>query len=302
MTNTDFADLKRNSKKSLSEYQEEVNKTKTVYENDDDRFWVLTKDKAGNGRAIIRFLPPSKGEKKFFIKYFSHGFSDGSNNWYIENCPTSLGEGHDCPACEANSKLWKESGDNEKHPNREIVRKRKRRLHYVSNILVIKDFANPDNNGKVFLFKYGKRIFEKIDLALNPKFEGDEPINPFDLWEGFNFDLRQRIVDDYPNFSDSKFESEATPVAEKDKKIEEIWLSQHLLLPFIAEDKFKSYDELKKKLNRVLGVTETASVRKASSTKDDDGTETAPKVKEKSTKSRSPEDFFSELNDEDDPF
>lgn len=299
----DFSSLKRNSKNSLSAYQEEAKKLNSSGFEEDTRFWTMTPDKAGNGRAIIRFLSPAKGEKTPFVKYFTHGFSIGGS-WYIENCPTSLGEGNDCPACEHNSLLWKESGDNENHPNRAIVRSRKRRLHYVSNIYIVKDYGNPENNGKVFLFKYGKKIFEKIQLAMNPKFDDETPINPFDFWDGANFDLKQKLViegkNKYPNFDDSKWDS-TSPLADTDEKIKEIWLSSHLLQPIVAPENFKSYDVLKKHHDRVLGkkLTENKTTNGSSALPWDDEEEIDSKTS-KPVRTTNPEDFFKELVEDDD--
>ena len=214
----------------------------------DERFWQPATDKAGNGYAVIRFLPAPKGEEIPWVRIWSHGFKGPSGKWYIENSLTTLGKPD--PVSEYNTELW-ESGSEE---NKQKARTQKRRLHYTCNILVIKDPANPENEGKVFLFKFGKKIWDKIKDLAHPQFEDEKPINVFDFWEGANFKLKIRQVEGYRNYDKSEFDSSG-PVFEDDDKIEEIWSKQHSLTQFLDEKHFKSYDELKKKFDMVMGFT-----------------------------------------------
>jgi len=211
----------------------------------DDRFWRAEQDKMGNGFAIIRFLPEIDGEDCPWVKLLSHAFQ-GPGGWYIENSRRTIGEADPCG--ELNSQLWK--GDED---DKNIARIRKQKTTYISNILVIKDEANPQNEGKVFLFKYGTKIFDKIKEKMNPEFKDDEPVNPFDFWNGCNFKLKIRKVGGYTNYDKSEFDVSSPLLGGDDVKIEKVWKQQHALKPFIAPDQFKSYDELKKRLNDVLG-------------------------------------------------
>lgn len=242
-----FAELKRSSKTSLTQLTEELAKINnpTSY-SDDERLWQPTVDKVGNGYAIIRFLPPSEGEDMPFVRYWDHGFKGPTGKWYIENSLTSIGKPD--PLAEANSKLW----DTGIEANKEIVRQRKRRLHYVSNVYVLKDPGNPENEGKVFLYKYGKKIFDKINDLMNPQFEDEKAINPFDLWEGSTFTLKIRKVEGYRNYDKSEFGA-AGPLFKDDAKLEEIYKSEYPLKEFTDPKSYKSYEELQAKLNLVLG-------------------------------------------------
>ena len=301
---TDFASLKRQSKTSLEEISKEAAKlTQKGY--DDKRFWSPSLDKAGNGAATFRFLPAPAGEKVPFVRYFSHGFQRPAG-WFIENCPTSIGQ--DCPCCDHNSILWK-SGVEEKI---NLVKfKQKRKLHYVSNILVINDPDKPDNNGKVFLFQYGVKIFEKLNNLMHPTNKLDPQINPFDPWEGVNFNFRQKKVKTgdqwYPNFDDSFFDKEPSPIHKADEAIKEVWDQQHLLQTFVAPEKFKSYADLEKRLNKVLDVspstTKGSKPVKAATVEEDD--EEDDLVESKFEKKASPaadvedaDDFFKDLEGE----
>lgn len=211
----------------------------------DERFWKLSTDKASNGYAEIRFLQPTDGEDFPYIKRFHHAFKVGAK-WFWKNCPTTIGG--DCPVCEANSELW----GTEIEANKTIVRKRKRQTKYIANILVINDTAVPENNGKVFLFEFGKKIFEKIMYATDPQYDDETAINPFDFWEGASFKLKCREVEGYPNYDKSEF-VEATAIAKTDKEIEAIWNKQHKLGEFIAESEFDTYDKLKAAFDKALG-------------------------------------------------
>ena len=222
----------------------------------DDRFWKPELDKTGNGYAVIRFLPAVSGEELPWQRVWSHAFQ-GPGGWYIENSLTTLNQKD--PVSEENTRLWNTGVDSDK----EIARKRKRKLSYYSNILVVSDPKHPENEGKVFLFKFGKKIFDKITEAMQPAFEDEAAINPFDFWKGANFKLKIRKVDGYWNYDKSEFET-PTAVASDDNAIKEIWAKQYALKPFLAADNFKTYDELKEKLNRVLsGARKTETVDNA---------------------------------------
>lgn len=225
---------------------------------DDDRFWKLEKDKAGNGSAVIRFLPRVEGDELPWVKIFSHGFKGPTGKWYIENSLTTLNEAD--PVGELNTRLWNESSD-DNSPGRKQARDQKRRLQFYSNILVISDPKHPENEGKVFLFKYGKKIFDKIMNKAKPTFEDERPVNVFDLWEGANFKLRMRNVEGYPNYDESVF-AEPGPVAPSDEQILSVVNKQYKLSEFLDRKNFKSYDELKAKLESVLSGT-TSSVPSA---------------------------------------
>ena len=228
--------------------------TSNSYE--DNRIWKPTPDKAGNATATIRFLPKHPDDELPWVKVFSHGFQGPTGRWYIENSLTTLGEND--PVGELNSKLWNSGVE----ANKEIARKQKRRLHFYSNVLVIADPANPENEGKVMIFRFGKRIFDKIMDKAKPTFEDEKPVNVFDLWEGANFKLRMKKVEGYPNYDSSSF-SEPVAVAPTDEQILEIVNKQYRLGEFLDRKNFKSYEELKTKLDQVLsgdgGVAASAS-------------------------------------------
>lgn len=247
MTNS-FADLKRSRKTLMEKISAESNKENNPGSGGgDNRFWQPEVDKAGNGYAIIRFLPAPAGEDLPWVKIFSHGFQ-GPGGWYIENSLTTLGK--DDPCGELNSKLWNRGDE----AGKEQARKQKRRLSYISNIYVVKDPAHPENEGKVFLYKYGKKIWDKLNEAMNPAFDDEEPINPFDLWEGANFKLKIRNVEGYRNYDKSEFDSAAS-LLEDDDELEKVWQTEYSLKEFLNPKNFKSYEELQTRLNRVLGET-----------------------------------------------
>lgn len=251
-----FATLKKSSSSldRLTKEIEKINAPASESKEADTRFWKLERDKAGNGSAVIRFLPAPAvdGDEALpWVRYFDHGFKGPTGKWYIENSLTSIGEKD--PVGEFNSKLWNESSDDNSW-QRKQAREQKRRLHYVANIYVVSDPKHPENEGKVFLFKFGKKIFDKISLAMNPEFEGDEPLNPFDLWKGANFKIRIRTVDGYPNYDQSSFDS-SKPLSDDDDKLEAIWNKEYSLKEFVDRKNFKSYDELKKRLDEVLGMS-----------------------------------------------
>jgi hypothetical protein len=242
----DFSKLKSTSgKKSLEDL---TKKLQTVAgdgrSNKDERFWTPTVDKAGNGYAVIRFLPAPGDEEDFFVRIFDHAFQ-GPGGWYIEKSLTTIGQPD--PVSEYNTKLWNSGIE----ANKEIVRKQKRRLSFYSNIYVVSDPQNPETEGKVYLFKYGKKIFDKLKEAMTPQFQDEQPVNPFDLWAGANFKLKIRQVEGYRNYDKSEFEA-PKPLSEDDEELERIWKSEHSLQAFIDPKEFKSYEQLKTKLARVL--------------------------------------------------
>ena len=247
-----FATLKKSSGSidRLAKELEKLNAPATE-RKEDDRFWQPEVDKSGNGMAVIRFLPAPAvdGDDGLpWVRIFNHGFKGPSGKWYIENSLTTLNQKD--PVSEFNSQLWNASSE-ESSPQRKQAREQKRRLTYISNILVISDPKHPENEGKVKLFKYGKKIFDKISMLMDPEFEGDEAVNPFDFWKGANFKLRIRTVEGYRNYDQSTFESPSV-LNSDDSKLEEIWKSQYSLKDFVDAKNFKSYDELKKKLYEVL--------------------------------------------------
>ncbi len=245
---TSFANLKKTQKTSLDSLVKAAEKLTARTDNvRDQRLWKPEVDKSGNGYAVLRFLPAPKGEDVPWVKIYDHGFQ-GPGGWYIENSRTSLGVGEKDPLSEHNSMLWNSGIES----NKDVARKQKRRLKYFSNILVVKDPANPDNEGKVFLYQYGAKIFEKLQNAMQPEFEDESPVNPFDLWEGANFKLKIRNYEGYRNYDKSEFET-ASPVEGEDSRLEEIWNSQYSLVEFLDPKNFKSYEELQTRLSRVLG-------------------------------------------------
>ena len=220
----------------------------------DERIWKPVMDKSGNGFAVIRFLPAPKGEDLPWAKVWNHAFQGPTGQWYIENSLTTLGQND--PVSEMNSAYWNSGVESDK----EIARRQKRKLQYFANILVIKDGANPQNEGKVFLYRFGKKIFDKCMEAMQPAFEDETPVNPFDFWEGADFKLKIRKVDGYWNYDKSEFDS-PSPLFDDDEKLEEVWKKQYSLAEFTAPSNFKSYDELKTRLDTVLaGTTKTGNV------------------------------------------
>jgi hypothetical protein len=254
----DFAKLKaQRGGQSLEKLTAEL--AKLNQQNDggkDTRFWYPNVDKAGNGYAVIRFLPAPGEEEVPFIRMFEHGFKGPTGSWYIENCLTTIGKTD--PVAEMNSVLWNMSNDDES-PSRKQARAQKRKMNYTANVYIIQDQANPENNGKVFLFKFGKKIYDKLNDAMNPQYADEKPMNPFDLWTGANFKLKIRNVDGYRNYDKSEFSS-AEPLFEDDDKMESVWKQEHSLQAFLAPSNFKTYEELKAKLNKVLGLNENGSV------------------------------------------
>jgi len=240
-----FADLKKKSSNNLQFLQKELEKT-VSNKNVDERFWKPEVDASGNGYAVIRFLPAPDGETVPWAKVYSHAFQ-GPGGWYIENSRTTLGEKD--PVGEVNRQHW----NNGTEEGKDIARRQKRKLSYYSNIQVIKDPKHPENEGKVFLYKYGKKIHDKILAAMQPEFQDETPINVFDLWEGANFKLKIKKVAGYWNYDSSEFDS-VSALSADDSELEATWKLEHSLEAFTAKDNFKSYDDLEARLNLVLGT------------------------------------------------
>ena len=242
-----FASLKKQSKLgSLTQkLVKEVEKMNNTGGQGDDRLWKLEVDKGGNGYAVIRFLPAPDGEDLPFVKLYSHAFQ-GPGGWYIENSLTTLGQKD--PVSEFNSQLWNNGTD----AGKDTARKQKRKLTYISNIYVVKDPANPENEGKTFLYKYGKKIFDKLTAAMQPEFEDEEAIDPFDFWQGANFKLKAKNVAGYRNYDSSEFAA-TSALLDDDDAMEAIWKKEYSLAELVANDQFKTYDELKTRLGYVLG-------------------------------------------------
>lgn len=242
---------------------------------EDNRFWRLEGDKAGNGTATLRFLPRVEGDELPWVRMFGHGFQGPTGKWYIENSLTTLGEND--PVGELNTMLWNSGSD----ANKEIARKQKRKLSFTANVLIVSDPKHPENEGKVVLFKFGKKIFDKIMDKARPTFEDEKPVNVFDLWEGANFKLRMRKKDGYANYDESVF-SEPCPAADSDDGLVRVVNAQYKLSEFTARSNFKSYDELKKKLDAVLsGDTFTSKSAAQMSEQEDRPVATAPAISSK---------------------
>lgn len=247
MKNSDFG-------KITAEFEKIANPSSETKSYQDDRFWKLDPDKAGNASATIRFLPRAEGDELPWVKIFSHGFQGPTGKWYIENSLTTIGEND--PVGELNSRLWNSSGD-DNSPERKQARAQKRKLSYIANILVVNDPKHPENEGKVFLFKFGKKIFDKIMDKARPTFEDEEPVNVFDLWDGADFKLRMRKVEGYPNYDQSTFASPTPVMGGDEQKILKVVNSQHKLGEFLDRKNFKTYEELSRKLASVLNTDST---------------------------------------------
>jgi hypothetical protein len=243
-----FADLKKQSKLGnlTAKLVKEVEKmNNNGGSSSDERLWKLECDKSGNGYAVIRFLPAPDGEDLPFVKLYSHAFQ-GPGGWYIENSLTTLGQKD--PVSEYNTMLWNNGTD----AGKEAARKQKRKLTYIANVYVVKDPANPANEGKVFLYKFGKKIFDKLTAAMQPEFEDEEAIDPFDFWAGANFKLKAKNVAGYRNYDSSEF-ARPDALLDDDEAMEAIWKREYSLAELVASDQFKTYDDLKKRLDYVLG-------------------------------------------------
>jgi hypothetical protein len=246
-----FANLKTNRAASISKLvqaAEETNSSKAKSYGD-DRFWKPSRDKAGNGYAVIRFLPAMEGEDLPWVKYWDHGFKGPTGLWYIENSLTTIGQPD--PVSEMNSALWNSGRDEDKA----TARDRKRRLHYASNVLIVSDPANPENEGKVFLYKFGKKIFDKIMDVMQPQFADEDPVNPYDFWEGADFKIKIRQVEGWVNYDKSEFASPSALFDADEERLEKVYNQLYSLSDFTDPKNYKTYAELSAKLNKVLGVS-----------------------------------------------
>lgn len=257
-----FANLKRNRSsmdKLTKAIEASTQSNSEAGSKDDTRMWQPSVDKSGNGMAVIRFLPAPAvdGDDALpWVRVFSHGFQ-GPGGWYIDNCLTTLNE--KCPVCEHNNTLWNSGIE----ANKDVARKQKRKLSYIANILVVSDPSNPENEGQIKLFKFGKKIFDKITEAMNPEFADESPVNPFDMWEGANFKLKIRNVEGYRNYDKSEFADKSALLEGDDAKLEELWKKEFSLKEFTEKKQFKPYDQLKSRLDKVLGFEGVASSIKA---------------------------------------
>jgi hypothetical protein len=286
-----FANLKKQSSLGslTSKLVKEVEKMSNTSSSGDDRLWKPEMDKTGNGFAVIRFLPAPEGEELPWAKMYSHAFQ-GPGGWYIENSLTTIGQKD--PLGEHNRELWNSGSDADK----ETVRKQKRKLSYYSNIYVVKDAANPQNEGKVFLFKYGKKIFDKIMEAMQPEFEDETPINPFDFWQGANFKLKIVKKDGYWNYDKSEFDR-VSPLLDDDDALEAIWKKQYSLTALTAPDQFKTYEQLETRLKLVLGQkTSRPRLDEEVEDEDNDRGSYTPDFSSRSQKSELPEDLSAQLS------
>jgi hypothetical protein len=252
-----FANLKSKSmdiSKLVSAAQEASGQQTKKNSYDDERKWKPTVDDNGNGYAIIRFLPAAEGMETPWIRYWDHGFKGPTGQWYIEKSLTTIGQKD--PVSELNSRLWNSGIEEDK----ETARKQKRRLHYASNILVVNDPSNPSNNGKVFIFEFGKKIFDKIMDKMQPEFPGEEPINPFDFWSGADFELKIRNVAGYRNYDKSEFKASSALFNADEVKLEAVYNQMYDLNEFTNPENFKSYEELEARLGLVLGTAVGSNV------------------------------------------
>jgi hypothetical protein len=268
-----FAALKKNRSASIDKLVQSaqaISGSEKGGSKEESNLWKPTVDKAGNGYAVLRFLPAPEGEDVPWARFWDHGFQGPTGKWYIEKSLTTIGQPD--PVSELNSKLWNSGIESDK----DQVRKQKRRQHYAANVLVISDPANPENEGKVFLFQFGKKIFDKIMDVLQPQFQDEEPVNPFDFWEGADFKLKIRQVEGYRNYDKSEFSSPAPLFDGDDEKLEGIYKQLHSLAQFTDPKNFKSYDELSRKLNAVLGGNQTPIKTAESLMLDDDEQGIAP--------------------------
>ena len=292
-----FANLKNNRtdvSKLANAAAEMSGGKQTTNKYEDTRFWKPTVDESGNGYAVIRFLPAAEGQELPWVRYFDHFFKGPTGQWYVEKSLTTLGNND--PVSEYNSRLWNSGIEEDK----ETARKQKRRLHYVANIMVVNDPSNPANEGKVFLYDFGKKIFDKIMDKMQPEFPGEEPINPFDFWSGADFQLKIRNVAGYRNYDKSEFKA-SSPLLEADEtKLEATYNQLHDVSEFTAPSSYKSYDELKQRLEVVLGQSTGAG----STVKNDSLTQTAEVVAAKEEEPQviasAPEPNITASTDEDD--
>lgn len=273
----DIATLRKMRSADFGKISQEFEKTANPSSGKDDRFWKLDPDKAGNATAVIRFLPRTikvvdgveKSDDLPWVRVFNHGFQGPTTGkWYIENCLSTIGE--DCPVCQLNSRHWNSGIESDK----EIARKQKRKLSYIANIYVVSDPKHPENEGQVKLFKFGKKIYDKIMDKARPTFEDEEPVNVFDFWEGADFKLRQRKVEGYPNYDQSVFQEKSALLDGDEEEILKVANQQYILAEFVDRKEFKSYEELARKMNSVLSGSSAPSRSAESLVSDDSPAET----------------------------
>lgn len=294
----DFSQLKKNRSKSFDALNQELAKVSTGRGNftdpDEHKYWKPTRDTAGNAFAIIRFLPAPPNEDLPFVVLIDHGFKGPTGQWYIENSRATLGEPD--PVSEYNSELWNVSSD-DNSPTRKQARDQKRRKHYIAGIQVIKDSGNPENNGKVFLYKFGAKIWSKLNDQMNPQFEDEKPVNPFDFWEGANFRVKVTGQGRDTSYDKSEFDSPSEHLGGDDEALEKVWKTQYSLKEVIAPEKFKSYDQLKAKLYRVLGLSGSTATGNASA--EDDEPEEALDMSKLGAKEATPRRTAKEADEDD---
>lgn len=289
---SNFANLKKSSNlDKLTKAIEQINSNQNNNNQKDENSWRPEVDKVGNGYAVIRFLPAPEvdGDDGLpWVKIYNHGFQ-GPGGWYIENSLTTLNQSD--PVGEYNTQLWNSGIE----ANKDIARKQKRRLNYISNVLVIEDPKHPENEGKVVLYRYGKKIFDKLTEAMNPQFEDEKAMNPFDMWTGANFKLKIRKVDGFANYDKSEFESPSA-IGDEDK-MEKLWKSEFSLTAFLDGKNFKSYDELKAKMNKVLGTMSVTT--KAGTAEEAPATIKTPEYKDPVTDDSDDMAYFNALASDD---
>lgn len=289
-----FADLKkrRNNLEKLTEAAEKLNGTKSYT---DDRIWNVSRDKAGNGYAVIRFLPAPEGQEIPWNQYWDHGFKGPNGQWYIENSLSSIGK--EDPVSKLNSEMWNNPSKfgMDEEEAKKVVRDRKRRLHYVANVFVISDPANPDNEGKVMIYKFGKKIFDKIMDAMKPQYEDEKPLDPFDMWTGANFKIKVRNVENWVNYDKSEFDS-PSKLSEDDDELEKIYNQLYDLSEFTDPAKYKTYNELQARLNTVLGYEQEDD----SSTDEDLPREEPKKIKSAPASELASDEYDPDIDSDDD--
>jgi hypothetical protein len=282
-----FSDFKKKSKNSVASLTERLDKMSSKDSYKDDRLWKPGIDKSGNGYAVIRFLPEIEGEDTPFVAVYSHAFK-GKGGWLFENCPTTLGD--KCPICQANTELWNSGIEDDKN----IARNRKRKLTYISNILVIEDPANPENKGKNFLYQYGTKIFQKIQSLAHPEYQDEVAVDPFNFWTGADFKIKIRNVGGYVNYDRSEFATAAPLLGGDDKKLEELWKKQYSLKEFTDKSQFKSYEELQSRLKKATGDDIRAQFIESSSIEDD----VKDTLAEHDVEEKDPLKYFSEMEND----
>jgi len=289
-----FAQLKKSRKARSESLKSKIENEKSSSGKIDERYWKCETDKAGNGYAVIRFLQPSPSDIETvgenappFVTYYRHMFKTPTGKWFVNSCPTSIG--NECPVCTANSELW----NTDIPANQDIVRKRKRQQKYVANIMVVKDSKNPENEGKVFLFEFGQKIYKKIEGMMFPEFEDEVVIDPFDFWEGADFKLKIRQVDGYTNYDKSEFDT-PDAISDDDDAIEKLWNSSYSLQEFIDPKQFKEYDKLETEFNRAIN----GKVNKSTADDDDNDNDSDASGSYQSPKKKSDNMASSDDNDD----